>query len=189
MQSKNRLFKRKKIIVFGYEGKNNKTETSYFSHFRPKDGNYILKHVSCGYTDPVNMIKFIKEKRKAFDYKPSEDKTFLFVDIDGNEEKLALVRKLEEKLGKDLKIIKSSPIFEIFYLNHFIQTSKVFRSNEELLKELRKHIPEYEKNKDVYDVLFPFHEKGIRYSKTQASKNNECCFTDVYKLFDNSILE
>ena len=58
---------RKRIIVLGFEGKNNKTESNYFSHFKPKNDRYILKSFSCGVTDPRNMIKSAKEKRKDYD--------------------------------------------------------------------------------------------------------------------------
>ena len=72
--------KRKRIIVFGFEGKNNKTETNYFSHFKPYDSRYIFKFVSCGVTDPANMVSSIKTKRKEYDYNASEDITLLFID-------------------------------------------------------------------------------------------------------------
>ncbi len=55
MKNKSQFY-RKRVIVFGFEGKNNKTEMNYFSHFKPKDDRYILKCLSCGVTDPVGMI-------------------------------------------------------------------------------------------------------------------------------------
>ena len=86
MKSNSRFF-RKRIIVFGFEGKNNKTETNYFSHFKPTDDRYILKCISSGVTDPLGIINSIKKKRKDLDYNSREDLTFIFVDDDCDCEK------------------------------------------------------------------------------------------------------
>ena len=118
MKSSSKFF-RKRIIVFGFEGKNNKTETNYFSHFKPIDDRYILKCISCGVTDPRGMINSIKNKRKDLDYNSREDLTFIFIDDDCNEEKRKIIKALKEKLSKDTVIVKSAPIFELWFLNHF----------------------------------------------------------------------
>ena len=60
----------------------NKTETNYFSHFKPTDDRYILKCISSGVTDPLGIINSIKKKRKDLDYNSREDLTFIFVDDD-----------------------------------------------------------------------------------------------------------
>ena len=150
---KNNRYRRKRVIVFGFEGKNNKTETNYFSHFKPKDDRYILKPVSCGVTDPVNMLNSIKIKRKDFDYNSREDLTFLFVDADCDIKKEELIAQLQSKQPKDITIIRSNPCFELWFLNHFCKTTKEFKSNNELIDELKRFIPDYNKNKDYYDFL------------------------------------
>ncbi len=81
-------FKRKKVIVFAFEGKNNKTEKMYFSHFKPSDDDYILKTFSSGVTDIKNMIDSKKAKRKEYDYHANEDITYIFVDADADNNKL-----------------------------------------------------------------------------------------------------
>ena len=66
----------KKIIFLSFEGKNNKTESNYFRHFKPSNENYILKTFSSGCTDVKNMIN--SSKRKAARYGFSA-KDFLFI--------------------------------------------------------------------------------------------------------------
>lgn len=183
------MFKRKKIIVFGYEGKNNKTETNYFKHFKPANDDFIIKHVSCGCTDPQNMLTSIKQKRKSYDYNTKEDKTFLFIDVDCKEEKMKQIERMKSKLPHDVSIILSSPTFELWFLNHFTYTTKLFHSNEELFNELSKHLPNYEKNKDYYEILIALHEQGIQNCKNQYLMNNYFCFCEVYKLFEHKILK
>ena len=175
---------RKRIIVLGFEGKNNKTESNYFSHFKPKNENYIIKKVSCGVTDPANMVKSIKAKRSDYDYKPREDLTFLFVDCDCDPLKQKLIDDLQRKQGKDLIIIKTNPCFELWLLNHFCKTTKEFKTNDELFKELCKYLKDYSKNNDYYSVLKDKTYIAISNSKHQISDPNCSSFTEVFKLID-----
>lgn len=179
--------KRKRIIVFGFEGKNNKTETNYFSHFKPKDERYIFKFVSCGVTDPVNMLNSIKTKRKDYDYNAKEDITLLFIDLDCDENKKAKVLVIESKLKKDTVIIKSNPCFELWFLNHFCLSTKEYFSNKELINDLNKFIVGYEKNDDHYNLLKDKTDIAIKNSKTQLLNDNCKSKTDVCGLFDEII--
>lgn len=177
--------KRKRIIVFGFEGKNNKTETNYFSHFKPKDNRYIFKFLSCGVTDPVNMLNSIKKKRKDYDYNAKEDITLLFVDLDCDESKRVRVSIVESKLSKDTLIIKSNPCFELWFINHFCSTTKEYASNKELITDLKKYIVDYEKSGDYYDLLKDKIDTAIKNSKMQLANNNCNSKTDVPTLFDS----
>ena len=69
---------------------NNKTETHYFSHFKPKDSKYDLKCFATGVTATHGMINFTKAKRRDLDYNPRYDLTFIFVDCDCDENKIKL---------------------------------------------------------------------------------------------------
>ena len=133
------------------------------------------------------MLSSIKQKRKNFDYKPKEDKTFLFIDIDCNMEKLKQVTEIKSKLPKDIVIVLSSPTFEVWFLNHFVFTVKSFRSNDELIKEINKHIPGYEKSNDVYSLLVSLFNAAIKNSEVQFKSGNNFCFTEVFTLLNKII--
>ena len=180
MSKTNRLH-RKRVIVFGFEGKNNKTETNYFSHFKPIDDKFILKLVSCGVTDPVNMLKSIKNKRKDFDYNAREDLTFLFVDSDCDAKKRELIAALRSKQPKDITIIVSNPCFELWFLNHFCKTTREFKNSDELITELKKHIPDYIKNQDCYSFLAGKTEIAVANSTLQKARNCVSS-TDVFEV-------
>jgi len=189
MSQSSRVLKRKKIIVFGVEGKDNKTETIYFHHFKPANDEYLLKVVSCGCTDPKNMIYSIKSKRKRFDYKANEDKTFLFFDGDCSEEKLNQIKELKTKLPKDITLIVSQPTFELWFLNHFVSTTKQFHSNEELISELKRFVSDYRKNLDLYPKINDLREVAISRSNVQLTKKDCSSYTEVSKLFEHNILD
>ena len=181
------IYNPKKVIVFAYEGKNNKTEKMYFSHFKPSDDRYILKSFSAGVTDIKNMIKSVKAKRNEYDYHPSEDLTYIFVDGDDDINKLKLINELKEKQPKDIRIIVSNPTFEVWFLNHFIKTSK-YMNNDELFKELNKYLPHYEKNNDYFDYLNPLTKEAISNSNFQLSLRKDNPYSEVVSLFSNNIL-
>lgn len=181
------MFKRKKVIVFSFEGKNNKTEKMYFSHFNPSNDDYILKTFSAGVTDIKNMISSTKVKRNEYDYHASEDLTFIFVDADGDKEKLRLINEYKRKQPKDIHIIVSNPTFELWFLNHFTKTSKQM-NNQELYKELNKYINNYEKNNDYYDLLEDKFGVAMTNGKYQLSLAQDNPFSEVTYLFDNDII-
>lgn len=185
--SKTSRYYRKRIIVFGFEGKNNKTETNYFSHFKPVDDRYILKCISCGVTDPVNMISSIKKKRKDLDYNSREDLTFVFVDEDCDSSKREIINNLQSKLSKDIVLIRSRPCFEIWFLNHFCETTKEYRNNVELVADLKKYITNYNKNVDHFDVLKRHKDIAIKNSLLQKEKGNQCTSTDVVDIVDKIV--
>lgn len=181
-------YERKKVIVFSYEGKNNKTEYQYFSHFSAHSDQYIIKPFSSGVTDPKNMVSATKKKRKKLDYNPKEDLTFIFMDGDCDKKKKALISDIRKSLPKDIRIIVSCPCFEIWFLNHFVFTGKEYRNNDELLKELDKHLKGYDKNIDYYSTLCPNTDAAI-INSTKQKTNSSPSNTEVVDLFSESIIK
>ena len=183
-----KLYKRKKVIVFAYEGKNNKTESQYFSHFSPANNDFIIKAFPSGVTDPKNMVSTVKRKRSRFDYHASEDLTYIFMDGDCDKKKIELINELKKKLPKDIRIVLSNPCFELWFLNHFVSVGKEFLTNDEFFKELNKYIDNYDKNKDYKPVLSSSLKTAIKNSISQ--KTAGCLsYTDVVDLFENRIIK
>jgi len=180
-------YKRKKLIVFSFEGKNNKTETIYFSHFRPSDDSYILKRISSGVTDPEKMIRETKRKRKEYDYNANEDLTFIFIDGDSKNEKLGMVEDIIKKLPNDITIVLSNPCFEVWYLNHFVKSSRNYLSSKEAISDLCKYINGYTKNNDVFASTVKYIKTAIENSRYQNEKAKSETKTDVFKLMDKII--
>lgn len=183
-----KLLKRKRVIVFAFEGKNNKTESLYFSHFCAFDDEWIIHCFSSGVTDPKGMLLATKKKRKKLDYNPKEDLTFIFMDGDCDKKKKALINDIRKSLPKDIRIIVSCPCFEIWFLNHFVFTGKEYRNNDELLKELDKHLKGYDKNIDYYSTLCPNTDAAI-INSTKQKANSSPSNTEVVDLFSESIIK
>ncbi len=138
-----------KVYVIVCEGK--KTERMYFKKYRTRNSNLLIKTPDSKYTDPKNLTKFAKkqinEQNLIFD---NGDAIWCVFDCDENEnDDLTKACKIA---GKDIKISFSNPNYELWYLLHFeLYVTKIERS--EVIQRLKKYIPKYEKNMDVYDLL------------------------------------
>ena len=188
--------KRKSIILLGSEGKN-ETERRYFNGFKPKLNQYIIMHAGGNNTDPMGVVNnTVDEIRyQELDFEDG-DLAFVLLDCDVNKgatNEKKFVNALDKAKGKKIIPILSNPAFELWYLLHFGFTSKSFNSNQELINNVKKHIPNYTKSSDVFEELFPKTDDAIsnakKLAKFQEKENPELSplhktNTDVYKLVE-----
>ena len=163
--------KRKKIIFIATEGKN-KTEKLYFKKYN--SDKVQIRFAKGGSTDPVNMVSELLSECKYMGFDPEAgDMAYCVLDSDflaSKNKQIALADKKAE--ANDLSLIVSSPCFEIWYLCHYDYSTKAFGSNEEVIDELKKKIPQYDKNKeDVYELLRPMQDNAVMNAKKLESYN------------------
>ena len=123
---------RNPLIVIACEGKN-KTEETYFKNYNSR--KCIIRFSKGNSTDPVgivtDLLKFIDtEVGREFG-----DKYYAVFDTDVNKNlqlQIDEAKRLAEKNGVEL--ITSTPTFEFWYLLHFVYTTKVYNSSEEVLE-------------------------------------------------------
>ncbi len=156
--------KTKGNILFEFEGKN-KTEEIYFRNFQSRSNPYNLKFAYGNDTDPVSMVKCLISYMKKEDISiENNDKIYCVIDADtdlNKQKKIDEAKKLALKNG--IEVIISTPAFELWYRLHYSYTSKMYASSKALIDDLKKFIPYYEKNINVYDEIS---------SKTQDAINN-----------------
>ena len=64
------------------------------------------------------------------------------------------LEKADAVAGEEVKVIVSNPCFEIWYLCHFLASTKQYASSNEVLKALQQYIPEYSKSmKGLWDRI------------------------------------
>jgi hypothetical protein len=147
----------RKVYVIVCEGKI--TERIYFKKYRTRYSNLSIITPDSKYTDPKNLAKFAKEQineeNLIFD---NGDAIWCVFDCDENEnDDLAKACKIA---GKEINISFSNPNFELWYLLHFeLYVTKIERS--EVIQRLKKYIPKYEKNMNVYDLLLDKRPQAI----------------------------
>ena len=146
--------KTKKIILIGAEGKN-QTERKYFKAFNQVQSEYKIMAGKGNNTDPVGVVEDLLKsaKQEELDLKDG-DILACFIDVDfknGRDQELRAAMKLARQ--NNVSVFLSNPCFEIWYLLHFRYSTKLYGSNEEVIKELGSYISDYSKSKDVYDVI------------------------------------
>ena len=159
--------KRRCVILISTEGKN-KTETQYFSDFA-KAWNLNIKFAPGNYTDPVNMVNALRKEyhEREMDAELG-DKAYCLVDSDVDPGKNAMLAKADEISAKEgLRVIVSSPCFEVWCLCHFGNSSARYSSSNAVVEELRKKLPGYKKSGEgLYAVLATQMKDAIANAKT-----------------------
>lgn len=146
--------KTKKIILIGAEGKN-QTERKYFKAFNQVQSEYKIMAGKGNNTDPVGVVEDLLKsaKQEELDLKDG-DMLACFIDVDfkkGRDQELRAAMKLSRQ--NNISVFLSNPCFEIWYLLHFRYSTKLYGSNEEVIKELGCYISDYSKSKDVYNLI------------------------------------
>ncbi len=184
---------RKKIIAICCEGKN-QTERLYFNNFKTRD--VIIKFSKGNETDPKGMLdKLINFLNSEGIDTNNGDKAFLILDGDVDSSKqIQLNSTIEKAKANNIEVILSIPCFELWYLLHFIYTSKPYTSNQQLIKDLKKHLPDYSKNSDVFAQIKGYTDVAITNSKKleqfhvdngQVLNNINCNpYTGVHKVVE-----
>lgn len=188
--------KRKSIILIGSEGKN-KTETKYLTSFNRYLKSYVIHFSSGNETDALGVVNNTISSISAEDINlKNGDLAFCLIDFDTintNEHNHKIEVALKKANQKNISVLISNPIFEIWFLQHFRFSTKKYLSNKEVLNELKKYIPNYEKNLDVFPQLFDKTSIALKNAKNlkayHKAQNNEaiqtkCPSTDVYQLIE-----
>ena len=141
-----KIEKQKKIYYLSLKVKI-RTEEIYFKNFQKRGNPYNIKFAYGQDTDPVSMIKtLISYMEKEDISQENGDKIYCVfdADIDSNKQRgINEAIKLASENG--IEIIISIPCFELWYRLHYSYTSKVDLSNKEIINDLKKYIPAYEK--------------------------------------------
>ncbi len=185
--------KRKRILLLATEGKN-RTETQYFKSI-PSD-DYVIRFAPGNYTDPVNMIRSLKNEYSELELDDQMgDAAFCVLDSDVDPVKNIQIKRADELSEGNIKVIVSSPCFEIWYLCHYSSSTRQYGSSNEVLNALRLYIPEYRKEMTgIWEIIGSKTEAAIHNAKILVQK----CFesdrtwhtvdfspsTEVYKIIE-----
>ncbi len=161
--------KRKSIILLAAEGKN-KTETHYFRSIPSSD--HVVKFAPGNYTDPVNMVQALSKEYEEMELDAGlGDSAFCLVDSDVDPVKDRQLEKADARAADGIRILVSSPCFEVWYLCHFTASTRQYASNNDVLNALKQYIPEYRKAMPgIWEMIGTKTEIAIQNSKFLEQK-------------------
>lgn len=175
--------KRKKnpTILIICEGKD--TETIYLDNFNSKytkvdvriaDRNSRGKNKGKA-TDPASLVKkAIEIQNKDYDIDEKDgDRVWCVFDVDINynnnnaiQSKTTEIDKARTLSNKNhIRLGISNPCFELWYLLHFEYTTANLKDYNDVKQRLGKYIQNYDKNKNVYELIKPYLNDAINRAK------------------------
>lgn len=186
--------KQKSKILIAAEGKN-KTEKTYFSNFEDGKKSYNITYARGNNTDPLKLVKMlIKEIDELKLDLQDDDVAYCIFDTDVDPNKNKIIDEAIQLAKKNnIKIITSSPCFELWFLLHYDYTTANMDS-EEVIKRLKEYYPKYEKNINIYpDIIKEIDlaiDRAKKIEKYQIDNNRRIGTveanpnTEVYKIVE-----
>lgn len=156
---KENLRRELKLFLIICEGE--KTERTYFKEFRRRNNGVRIEVPNCSYKDPLNLTKFAKKMKSAYDIDLKRgDRICCVLDVDNNKNDVIKKTKRDAD-GNNIDMILSNPCFELWYILHFEYSTAHMSANQVLQKLKRKYITDYQKNQSYFNQLKPHLSKAI----------------------------
>ena len=194
-----KIRKRKNKILIAVEG-TNKTEKIYFSNFDDGKKTYTITIAKGNDTDPLGLIKLLSKEIDKRDIDLSNgDIAFCIFDTDVNTKKNKIIKDaINLAKEKGIRIITSTPCIELWFLLHFEYTTARL-SNNSVIKRLKKYLPKYEKNinifPDIKDKVYEAIDRAKRLESFQLQNNKIISMveanpnTEMYKIVEELIMQ
>lgn len=153
-----------------------KTEVNYFDGLKNEYHLNTVKVQGKG-INPTGIIQLAKQEfEKARKLGDPFDKVFCVFDKDAHNDYEQAISKLRSRrYRKNFKAIYSVPAFEYWLLLHFECRAKPYRRANEIVRDLKKHLPRYTKGQqDIFDTLqekLETAKKNARHSLKQAKQD------------------
>jgi len=179
-----------------------KTEVWYFQMMKRNETNLQVK------IEPKipQKKKLSEQYKKVLELAEVYTKVFWVIDLDdviseSNFLELKEYRKILETKNNNIITIFNNPCLEFWFLLHFEQTTKYFPRCSKAEKQLKKHIPTYEKtqkyftkqDQDIYLKLKPKLSKSlINSKKTQkvcTDHIQHCGISEMNLFFETEQIE
>lgn len=183
----------KKTMLIICEGE---TEKIYFENLKAVERKAevnIKPELSGHRTDCLSIVE------KAIRHRDNFDQVWCVFDLDSALKDKDKYRKAVKKAGnKKIETVESNPCFEIWFLLHFVYTTRTFDKCRTVIQSLRKHIDDYSKNqeyhmrKNLYGELRPKLFDAMNNSIKLERYNSENSIlngsrSDVYKIIEKVI--
>ena len=161
---------RKRIVLLSVEGEN-KTEKNYFKGFNNATTRVVFTRGN--ETDPVRLAKRLVQEYKSLGLDDElGDLAYCVVDGDVSKKQEKEIKKAETIVKKHGNIIVSNPCFEVWFLFHYTDSTRQYKSSREVVIALKEYIPDYEKNTaDIYSQLIDKLDDAISNAKNLDDYN------------------
>ena len=165
--------KRKPVVLLIAEGQN-KTEKLYFWHFSTPESKYAVKVVSRGETGPQGMLASLQRECMENDVSAEDDIAGIILDLDCNESRTKQVYDLlQVEENCQYKVFASNPCFEVWFVGHFHALRGTYSGSGQVLEDLKRQLPDYDKGRDCYRKLKDHTQEAIERCKAKEKQHKD----------------
>lgn len=159
-----------KVIVIVCEGE--ETEPNYFRALRQKFRLSNLNvQVFPGKGAPINVVNFaIDEKKKLGE---PTDEVWCVLDTESLANNPTLKTAVEKAKKSKINLAISNPCFEYWYYIHFDESSRPFANGQEMKRELKTHIPDYNESMNVFPILDSLTPTAMKNAEKLRKRSDE----------------
>jgi hypothetical protein len=145
----------RKLVLLACEGA--ETEPRYFKALAQRLHLSVAVRSAKGGAPESTVLHALGEVKRlgACRDEVQYDEAWCIFDTDRYAQTEGFRRAIETATAQSFKLAVSNPSFEFWYLLHFENTSRPFADSDELEGFLKKHVPDYRKNLDVFDTIYP----------------------------------
>lgn len=165
--------KRKPVVYLVCEG--SETEIRYFRKFRSRECNIDIVPIPSQYKAADKLVQKAKATIGQSPYYPDEGDIIWCV-FDRDENTNAMLTKAKQTaIREGYQIAFSNPCFEVWFLLHFAKQTAPVENCEATIRLLKKkgRLEQYEKNKEVFDLLKQLQEIAIERAQERVTALQE----------------
>ena len=109
----------------------------------------------------------VRRGRKDFDY----DHVWRVIDVEQPHNNPSLLPALDQARDNKINVALSNPCFEYWFILHFADCSAPLVNQKGVLRELKKYIPNYSKDQDVFEKVWTSVGDAIRRAKERKDSH------------------
>ena len=160
-------------VLLVCEGK--KTEPNYFKSLRKELRLTTVEVEVVGQgAAPKTVVKRAVDLLKAG--KHDYDHVWCIFDVEQRGKNPSIHPALDQAVANGIDVALSNPCFEYWFILHFADCGKQLVGPKGVLHELAKHVPNYSKDWDIFETLWPSVDDAIGRAKA-IKKSHEAAGT------------
>ena len=120
---------------------------------------------------PPGDVETLKRECLKDDVSAGDDIAGIILDLDCNEERARQLRELlcQEEYAH-YKAFASNPCFEVWFVAHFHELRGTYSGSSQVLEDLKRQLPDYDKGRDCYRKLKDHTQEAIERCKAKEKQ-------------------
>ena len=114
------------------------------------------------------MLETLKRECLKDDVSAGDDIAGIILDLDCNESRTKQVCDLlQVEENCQYKVFASNPCFEVWFVAHFHELRRTYSGSGQVLEDLKRQLPDYDKGRDCYRKLKDHTQEAIERCKAK----------------------